>query len=126
MKFEFATVTRIVSLSGHGKPGKRRKRVQQMSLENSPRVWEAPIMEATMTDDRRRLVMPPELPARSAVTIQQLDEDTFIVRRQRPGDQMLVVLEPDVRHLTDDSKMDALGEKLSRRALKKFPKFDEL
>jgi hypothetical protein len=80
-------------------------------------------MEATTTDDRRRLVMPPELPARSTVTIQQLDEDTFIVRRQKPGEQMLVVLEPDVKRLTDDSKMDALGEKLSRRALKKLSKF---
>jgi len=37
-------------------------------------------MTATVIDSRRRLVMPPELPARSAVTVQQLDDDTWIER----------------------------------------------
>jgi hypothetical protein len=36
-------------------------------------------MNATLIDDRRRLVMPPELPARSPVTVQQIDDDTWIV-----------------------------------------------
>jgi len=70
--------------------------------------------------------MPPALPARSAVTIEQLDEDTFIVRRQRPGNHLFVVLESDVKDLRDDPEMDALGEKLSRASFRKLPKFDEL
>jgi hypothetical protein len=83
-------------------------------------------MNATVLDDRRRLVMPPELPARSAVTVQQLDEDTFIVRRQRPRDHLMVVLEPDVKQLPEDPEMDALAEKATRASSKKLPKFDEL
>jgi len=41
-------------------------------------------MNATLIDDRRRLVMPPELPARSPVTVPQIDADTWIVKRARP------------------------------------------
>ncbi len=70
--------------------------------------------------------MPSALPARSPVTIQQLDDDTFIVRRQRPSGQLLVVLEPDIKHLPDDPEMDVLAEKASRASLKKLPPFNEL
>jgi hypothetical protein len=34
-------------------------------------------VNATLLDDRRRLVMPPELPAKSAVTVQQINADTW-------------------------------------------------
>lgn len=89
-------------------------------------MWEIPIVEATKTDDRRRLVMPPELPAHSAVTIQQLDKDTYIVRRQRERQPLFVVLDPDVKDLRNDPEMDALAEKAARASSKKLPKFDEL
>jgi hypothetical protein len=78
-------------------------------------------MQATKTDDRRRLVMPPELPAHSPVTIQQLDQDTFIVRRQHPREQLMVVLEPDVRDLPEDPKADKDAQALARHAWGKLP-----
>ena len=78
-------------------------------------------MDATKTDDRRRLVMPPELPAHSPVTIQQLDEDTFIVRRQRPRDQLVVVLEPSVKRLPEDPEWDKKAQALAKHAFKKLP-----
>jgi hypothetical protein len=81
-------------------------------------------MIATMTDDRRRVVLPPECPAKSPVTIQPLDGDSWIVRRQRPHGEMLVVLEPDVKRLRDDPEMDALAESATRS--QKLPPFDEL
>ena len=59
-------------------------------------------MNATLTDDRRRLVMPPELPARSPVTVQQIDEDTWIVKRARPGKIRMVMLLPDIKKLPRD------------------------
>ena len=74
-----------------------------------------------MTDDRRRVVMPPELPARSAVTIQQLDEDTFIVRRQRTQNQLLVVLEPDVKDLPEEAEWDKKALDLAEHAWKDLP-----
>ena len=38
-------------------------------------------MMATVTDERRRLVMPQELPAGSAVTIQQVEADAWLVKK---------------------------------------------
>ena len=46
------------------------------------RLWDIPTMIALMTDDKRRLTMPRELPPKSAVTIQQLDEDSWLVTRR--------------------------------------------
>jgi len=59
-------------------------------------------MNATVTDSRRRLVMPPELPARSPVTVQQIDADTWLVRRAHPVKANLVALLPDVQRLPAD------------------------
>lgn len=83
-------------------------------------------MVATMTDDRRRVVLPAECPAKSPVTIQALDSDTWLVRRRHPQEKIMVVLEPDVEHLPDSPEMDALAETAARSTLKKLPKFDEL
>ena len=38
-------------------------------------------MTATVTDDRRRLVMPRELPAGSAVTIQEVEPGSWLIKR---------------------------------------------
>lgn len=84
-------------------------------------MWEIPIVQATKTDDRRRLVMPPELPAGSAVTIQQLDENTFIVRRQLPRDELMVVLEPDLKDLPEDPEWDKKARALARHTWKNLP-----
>jgi hypothetical protein len=56
-------------------------------------------MNATLIDDRRRLVMPPELTAHSPVTVQQLDADTWIVKRAKPAKVRMVMLLPDVKKL---------------------------
>jgi hypothetical protein len=121
-KLEIKPTIRIVAV----KPRPRALKVREMGLDFASILWELPIVEATKTDDRRRVVMPAALPAHSPVTIQQLDEDTFIVRRQRPRDQLLAVLEPDARRLAKDPQMDALAEKAARGSFKKLPKFDEL
>ncbi|HTV39497.1 MAG TPA: hypothetical protein VMF08_02905 [Candidatus Sulfotelmatobacter sp.] len=83
-------------------------------------------LKARTVDDHRRVVLPESCPAGSTVIVQQLDEDTYIVRRQRPRQHLFVVLERDVEKLRDDPDMDALGEKASKAGLKKLPKFDEL
>lgn len=88
-------------------------------------MWELPIVNATVLDDRRRLVMPPELSARSPVTVQQLDDDTWIVRRQRPQKGFVVVLMPDVKNLPDDPQWEAIEQRMAEHLSKKVPAFEE-
>ncbi|HEY1788805.1 MAG TPA: hypothetical protein VGJ73_11640 [Verrucomicrobiae bacterium] len=83
-------------------------------------------LKARQVDDYRRVVLPDTCPAGSAVTVQEIDEDTWLVKRQRNSRNLFVVLDPDVKHLKDDPEGDALAEKLARHSLKKLPKFDEL
>jgi len=82
-------------------------------------------MTATVIDSRRRLVMPPELPARSAVTVQQLDDDTWIVKRARPGKTNQVVLLPDIKKLHRDPEWEALEERITAHTTKNLPPFEE-
>jgi hypothetical protein len=86
--------------------------------------WEAPIMNATVIDDRRRLVMPPELPARSAVTVNQLDEDTWIVKRARPDRTLTAVLLPDVKVLPPDPDWEKIESRIAAQASKSIPPFE--
>lgn len=82
-------------------------------------------MTATVLDDRRRLVMPAQFPARAAVTVQRIDEDTVIVKRQREQTDFAVIVVPIIKHLPDDPEMDAKAEALARRAFKHLPPFEE-
>ncbi len=82
-------------------------------------------MNATLIDDRRRLVMPPELPARSPVTVQQIDEDTWIVKRARPSKARMVLLLPDVKQLPDDPEWDKLEARMAAHSFKNLPPFEE-
>ena len=69
-------------------------------------------MNATVTDSRRRLVMPPELPARSPVTVQQLDADTWLVRRAHPLKANLVALLPDIPQLPTDPEWQEIESRI--------------
>jgi len=82
-------------------------------------------MNATLTDDRRRLVMPPELPARSAVTVQQIDEDTWLVKRQRADKKFIMVLFPDVPRLPDDPEWEKVEAAFTQHAIKNLAPFEE-
>lgn len=78
-------------------------------------------MQATMTDDRRRVVLPDTIPARSAVTIQQLDEDTLVIRRQRPHKHLVAVLEPDVKRLPEDAEWEKVERAFADSANRNLP-----
>ncbi len=82
-------------------------------------------MTATVIDSRRRLVMPPELPARSAVTVQQIDDDTWLVKRARPSKTNLVVLLPDIKKLPRDPEWEAIEERIAAHTAKNLPPFEE-
>ena len=60
-------------------------------------------LKSANVDDRRRIVLPEDCPPNSAVTIQQLDEETWLIKRQRPRKDYKVVLIPAIQKLPDDA-----------------------
>jgi len=65
--------------------------------------------------------MPPELPAHSAVTIQQLDEQTWIVKRQMPERNYKMVMIPTVHKLRDEAAWEKTEAALARHATRRLP-----
>ena len=82
-------------------------------------------MTATVLDARRRLVMPPELPARSAVIVQQVDEDTWLVKRAKPSRHRMVMLLPDVKHLSPDPEWESLESRIVARNNQNVTPFED-
>ncbi|MGH7940235.1 MAG: hypothetical protein ACREFR_04100 [Limisphaerales bacterium] len=78
-------------------------------------------LKARQVDDHRRVVLPETVPAGSAVTLQQLDEDTIIVRRQRLAQKLFVVLDPDIKDFPEDPEWDKKSLALAKHAFKKLP-----
>ena len=77
-------------------------------------------MKTATLDERRRLVMPPECPPHAAVTIQQVDEDTWLVKRAREQKNFRRVLIPIVMSLPDDPEWDKVEAAFAGSAYKKL------
>lgn len=82
-------------------------------------------MIASMTDDKRRLTMPKELPPKSAVTIQQLDDDSWLVTRQKPKRDLVVVTLPTIKELPSDPEWEEVERRIVKRNNRKLPRFEE-
>jgi hypothetical protein len=82
-------------------------------------------MIASTTDDKRRLTMPKELPAKSAVTIQQLDDDSWLVTRQKPKADLVVVALPKIKVLPSDPEWEAIERRMTKHNNRKLPRFEE-
>ena len=80
--------------------------------------WEYPIVKSATLDDRRRLVMPPECPPGSVVTIQALDDTTWLVRRQLPAKDYKMVMIPVIDRLPDDPEWEKVEHAFTRHASK--------
>ncbi len=97
------------------------------------KMWELPIamsdeiIKATTVDDRRRIVMPPDCRPNSTVSIQQLDDSTWLVRTLKPKKNFKLVLIPVIDKLTDDPEWQKVESRLARYAASKLPPpdFDE-
>ncbi len=96
-----------------------------MTLDTLNDVWESPIVNATLLDDRRRLVMPAELPPKSAVTVQRIDADTWVVRRHRPQKNVVMVAIPVIKELPSDPEWEPVEAKLTARSNRKIAPFEE-
>ncbi|MCX6925300.1 MAG: hypothetical protein NT154_19130 [Verrucomicrobia bacterium] len=75
-------------------------------------------MKSATLDERRRLVMPPECPPGSAVTIQALDETTWLVKRQMPARGFKMVMIPLIDRLPDDQEWEKTEAAFARHASK--------
>ena len=82
-------------------------------------------MVSATIDSKRRLVMPKECPPRSAVTIQQVDSETWIVKRRRPMKNVKVVLIPVVKRLPEDPEWDKVEAAFADAASQDLPPFEE-
>ena len=87
--------------------------------------WEYPIVKSATLDDRRRLVMPPECPPGSAVTIQELDQTTWLVKRQVPSREYKIVMIPIINRLPDDPEWGKVEQAFTRHASKNLPEPEE-
>ena len=97
-----------------------------VGLENVP-VWgENPTVntEATLArqvDDKRRLVMPDECPPGTAVDVQQVDADTWLVRVHKPRADYKVVLIPAIEKLPDDPAWEKVESAFAKHAYQNLP-----
>jgi hypothetical protein len=73
-------------------------------------------LEARQVDGKRRLLMPPECPPRSAVTIQRIDRETWLVKRQRPRKDYKIVVIPAIDRLSDDPEWEKVEQAFARHA----------
>ncbi len=65
--------------------------------------------------------MPPECPAHSAVTIQKLDTDTWIIKRQVPDTGFKLVAVRVIDRLADDPAWEKTERALAAHASKNLP-----
>jgi hypothetical protein len=82
-------------------------------------------MIASTTDDKRRLTMPKELPPKSTVTIQQVDENSWLVVRQKPKTDVVVIAFPIVKDLPRDPEWEAIEKRMVKHNNRKLPPFEE-
>ena len=69
--------------------------------------------------------MPPECPPGSAVTIEALDETTWLVKRQVPARDFKMVVIPVIDRLPDDPGWEKKELHLAKYAATKLPPFEE-
>lgn len=87
-------------------------------------MWDIPIVKATTVDDRRRIVMPPECPPHSAVIIQQLDDNAWLVKRAVPDQTFKMIAIPIIKRLPDDPEWEKTELALAQYAANQLPEPD--
>jgi hypothetical protein len=82
-------------------------------------------MIAAMSDDKRRVTMPKELPPKSAVTIEQVDENSWLITRQRPNADIVVFALPTIKELPADPEWEAVEARMVKHNNRRLPRFEE-
>lgn len=69
--------------------------------------------------------MPTDLPPKSAVTVQRLDDDTWLVKRVKPSHSRMVMLLPDVKKLAVDTEWQAVESRIVAHTNQQITPFEE-
>ena len=78
-------------------------------------------IKAANVDDRRRVVLPETCPPNSAVTIQELSNDTWIVKRQTAEKNLVFVAIEHIERLPDDPEWEKKEADAAKRLSGRFP-----
>jgi hypothetical protein len=76
---------------------------------------------ARQVDDKRRITMPDECPPGSAVDLQQVDAETWIVKLHKPRTDFKVVLIPAIDKLPDDPAWEKKEASLAAHLANNMP-----
>lgn len=79
----------------------------------------------TRVDSRRRVVMPTTLPPDAVVSIQQLADDCWVVRRIRPSRKARMISVPVIEELPKDARWEKVESKFTEAAAKDLAPFEE-
>ena len=82
-------------------------------------------MEATVLDDRRRLVLPAAFKPKSAVTVQMIDDETILVKLAKPSGVRMVMLLPDVKEFAANPEWEKTERAFAGDSNKGLAKFEE-
>lgn len=78
-------------------------------------------LKAANVDDRRRVVLPESCPPNSAVTIQEVDEDTWVIKRHPKSDGLVFVAIEHIDRLPDDPDWEKKELTMARHLSGKIP-----
>lgn len=79
------------------------------------------ILKASTVDDRRRVVLPESFPPNSPVILQQVDADTWVVKRARSENSIVVVALERVESLPDDPEWERIEKAMAESAANHVP-----
>ena len=94
------------------------------NVKNRPRSTPSRL-STTRVDSRRRVVMPTTLPPDAVVTIQQLEDDCWVVRRVRPSRRVRLVSVPVVDKLPKDAAWERAETAFTEAASRGLAPFEE-
>jgi hypothetical protein len=75
-------------------------------------------MKSRVVDDKRRVVLPETCPPHCEVTVGELDETTWLVKRQVPTRGFKIVLIPALKRLPDDPEWEKVEHTFTSHASK--------
>ena len=94
------------------------------NVKNRPRSTPSRL-STTRVDSRRRVVMPTTLPPDAVVTIQQLEDDCWVVRRGRPNRKARMISVPVIDDLPKDAAWEKVESAFANEAGKTLAPFEE-
>ena len=78
-------------------------------------------MKLATVDNKRRVVLPRSVEPHTHVTIEQVDENTFIIRRQRQEARFKRVLIPVIDRLPSDKDWEKIEARIARQMTRNLP-----